>query len=184
MDDAIDRPRRTLSRDARRLQLIEENLLAETLGFLAEEYQRNWQSALAAAGPEAADRLIALIEADLQPTIMTPDRLAAWCAFWGESQSRPVYQRICGARDAFYVAQLEGICSALIADAGYALDPVHAARILRLVLEGIWVDMISLDGTYPLTEARQTVTVALALCFGRHFAPDGSRLARPQATGG
>lgn len=213
MTDEADSPARTLSRSARRQQVIEatlaaiaisglsrltltdvarqagishglvlfhfsskENLLAETLAFLADEYQRNWQVALADAGPDPADRLLAMIEADFRPTIATPGRLAAWCAFWGESQSRPVYQHICGERDALYVAKLEEICTALVRDGNYALNPVRAARILRLVGEGSWLDMMTVEQRYPLADARRTVLAALSLCFGKHFAPDGTRL--------
>ncbi len=206
MDDIVDRPPRTLSRDARRQQVIEatiatiaarglarltltdvaraatishglvlfhfqskENLLAETLAYLADEYQANWQAALAKAGPGAADRMRALIEADFRSQITTQDRLAAWCAFWGEAQSRPVYQEICGERDATYVRQLEEICAALIREGDYGIDPVHAARILRLVVEGTWLDLMTLEHPYSSEEARLTVLAAMSTLFSKHF---------------
>jgi TetR/AcrR family transcriptional repressor of bet genes len=204
-----DRPPRTLSREARRAQLIEatietlaqrgfsrttltevarmaglshglvlfhfetkEKLLAETLAFLAEEYRANWLAALDAAGPLPAAQLNALIEADFNLTVFTPARLSAWCAFWGEAQSRPSYQRICGERDAAYIRQMEETCAALAEEGGYALNPAHAARILRLVIEGIWLDMVTVETPYSLDEARKTVAAALSLCFPRHFAAD------------
>jgi TetR/AcrR family transcriptional repressor of bet genes len=49
-----------------------EKLLAETLGFLAEEYRQNWQSALERVGDDPAEQLNALIEADFNPAICTP----------------------------------------------------------------------------------------------------------------
>lgn len=79
-----------------------DGLLEETLLFLAEEYFENWTRALAEAGPSPAEQLDALIKADYAPAISTPARLKAWCAFWGEAQSRPVYQRTCGANDLAY----------------------------------------------------------------------------------
>jgi TetR/AcrR family transcriptional repressor of bet genes len=147
-----------------------ENLLAETLAYLADEYQRNWEAAVLAAGPGAKDQLQAMIEADFQPAVTTPARLAAWCAFWGEAQSRPAYQEICGERDALQIARMEALCAALVQDGGYALDPVHAARILRLVVEGTWLDMMTAETPYSREDGRQTVATALALCFPRHFA--------------
>jgi len=146
-----------------------ENLLAETLAYLADEYQRNWEAAVLAAGPGARDQLHAMIEADFHPAVTTPARLAAWCAFWGEAQSRPAYQDICGERDALQIARMETLCAALVQDGGYALDPVHAARILRLVVEGTWLDMMTADAPYSSEDGRQTVSTALALCFPRHF---------------
>lgn len=147
-----------------------ENLLAETLAHLSNgEYQRNWETAVLSAAPSPADRLQAMIEADFHPAITTPARLAAWCAFWGEAQSRPAYQRICGARDALQIAKLEELCAALVADGDYPRDPVHAARILRLVVEGTWVDMMTTEDPYSPEEGRRTVQTALSLCFPRHF---------------
>ena len=150
-----------------------ENLLAETLAFMADEYLQNWQGALAAAAPDPASQLLALIEADFHPAITTTARLAAWVAFWGEAQSRPVYQHFCGEKDAAHIRRMEAICAALVADGGYPIDPIHAARILRLVIEGTWLDLMTDARPYPIEEARRTVMSTAALCFPRHFPPDG-----------
>lgn len=146
-----------------------ESLLSETLAYLADEYERNWKAALLGAGPGAADRLHAMIEADFNPAMTTPTRLAAWCAFWGEAQSRPFYQQVCGDRDALQIRQLEELCSDLVLEAGYALNPIHAARILRLVVEGTWLDMMTAEIPYSAEEGRRTVETALSLCFSNHF---------------
>ncbi|NBZ88170.1 TetR/AcrR family transcriptional regulator [Stagnihabitans tardus] len=153
-----------------------EKLLAETLAFLAEEYQTHWQAALDGAGEDPADQILALIAVDFAPALTTQARLGAWCAFWGEAQSRPDYQTACGEKDASYVAKMETICAALIRQRSYPLDPVIAARILRVVIEGTWLDLMTLHTPYAVDEARRTVMTALALCFPRHFAQDGSRL--------
>ncbi len=146
-----------------------ENLLAETLTYLADEYQKNWQDAILQAGPTPAEQLAAMVAADFHPDVMTRPRLAAWCAFWGEAQSRPAYQRICGARDAFQIAQMERLCAALVQEGGYALNPVHAARIIRLVGEGTWMDMMAAQSPYPAEEGRRTVWATLSICFPKHF---------------
>lgn len=146
-----------------------ENLLSETLAFLADEYQQNWEAAVLAAGQGPAEQLLAMLEADFHPAVTTPARLAAWCAFWGEAQSRPAYQDICGARDAAQIARMEALCAVLVQEGGYALDPIHAARILRLVVEGTWLDMMTVDTAYRPEEARRTVRTALKLCFPSYF---------------
>ena len=146
-----------------------ENLLAESLAYLADEYQQNWEASVAAAGSRPAAQLRAMLEADFHPALTTPARLAAWCAFWGETQSRPAYQKICGGRDAFRIASMEGLCIELVKDGGYDLDPVHAARILRLVVEGTWLDMMTIENSYSSEDGRRTVETALSLCFPGHF---------------
>jgi TetR/AcrR family transcriptional repressor of bet genes len=146
-----------------------DNLLTETLDFLAAEYQRNWQTALAGAGPAPEVQLLALLKADFSPAICTPARLAAWCAYWGESQSRPLYQSRCGANDALYNATLIEICHRMNVVHGYTHDPNRTARLLRITTEGIWLELVTLDGPYTLDEAYETVLLAASSLFPRHF---------------
>ena len=74
-----------------------EKLLSETLLYLAAEYRENWRHALAGAAPSPAAQLNALLLADFNEKICTQSKLRAWCAFWGEAQSRPIYQEKCDA---------------------------------------------------------------------------------------
>jgi len=108
-----------------------EKLLAETLLFMADEYRRNWQLALAKAPADPAQQLAALLAADFNTSICTPERLACWCSYWGEVQSRPIYQQQCSANDENYIDGLERLCAALVQDGNYAIDAVRAARVLR-----------------------------------------------------
>ena len=203
-------PPRKMSRDSRRLQLIEatietlaqrgfaritmadvartaglsnglvnfhfdtkDKLLAETLAYLAEEYRLNWAEALAGAGPDPARQLNAMIEADFNPAICTPPRLSAWCSFWGEAQSRPLYQERCGSNDALYCQTMEGICARLMADGGYGGTPALVARVIRATLEGVWLDLMTMQAPIEVAEALATARTCAALCFPRHFGPDG-----------
>ncbi|MFN7050690.1 MAG: TetR family transcriptional regulator [Gemmobacter sp.] len=204
--------RRKLSRDERRLQLIEatiatlathgyartttsevartaglshglvnfhfdskDKLLAATLDYLAEEYRQNWQSALDAAGPTAAERIAAMLRADFNPAICTPHRLSAWCSFWGEAQSRPLYQEHCGSNDSAYIATLESLCTRMNTEAGYDLHPARSARVLRVTVEGVWLDLMTMTGAYGLDEAMATVWACAAAFYPRHFGAGGLR---------
>lgn len=195
-----------MSRDARRLQLIEatidtiaargisrttlnevarraglshglvlfhfaskENLLGETLIFMADEYHRSWTEAIAGKEDDPAAQLKALIDADFTPEICTPARLAAWGSYWGETQSLPMYQEICGEKDQAYALVLEGIARKLLQRAGRSDDPRIAARILRLTQEGTWLDMTTLAAPYSVEEARQTVLHCARTLFGSQF---------------
>ncbi len=210
--DKKDQPPRTMSRDARRQQLIEatietlaergfsrttltavartaglshglvlfhfetkEKLLAETLAYLGEGYRANWTAALAAAGPDAAQQLNALIEADFDLKVFNQSRLAAWCAFWGEAQSRPLYQETCGSKDEDYNHTLEAICQRLIDEGGYAGSAVRLARIIRVTIEGVWLDQMTMVTPYDTDEALATVRLCAARCFPQHFTEHGPR---------
>lgn len=150
-----------------------EKLLTETLLFMAEEYRENWLQALAAAGPSPAEQLDALMRADYVPAICTPEHLACWCSFWGEVQSRPIYQQECASNDRRYIERMEEICAALITDGGYGHDAVRTARALRLINEGLWLDMLSMQNPYSRDEAIATLNSCAATYFPRHFTAAG-----------
>lgn len=152
-----------------------EKLLTETLMFLSEEYKSNWQNALAEAPPEPGPRLDALIRADFQPEICTTSRLAAWCAYWGEAQCRPMYQEKCASNDEEYFAVLLRICADLAAEGGYSYKPPMVARVLRVTLEGVWLDMMTTNTPYERDQALLTVYACAAAFFPKHFDDDGLR---------
>jgi TetR/AcrR family transcriptional repressor of bet genes len=150
-----------------------EKLLSETLAYLAEEYRLNWLSYLEAAGAYPASQLAALLAADFNPAICTPARLSAWCSFWGEAQSRPLYQAQCGSNDDAYNRRLEDICARLLAEGGYPGNPERVARVLRVTTEGVWLDMMTMSSPYTVSEAQATVHTCAAAFFPRHFSADG-----------
>ncbi len=144
-------------------------LLTETLDYLAGEYRQNWTRALDAAGPGAADRLRALIVADFEPALCTADRLSAWCAFWGEAQSKPMYQAKCGANDAAYGALIVDLCRAVIEDGGYDLRAEVVARALRCLSEGLWLEMMTAPTTAALDAGKAAALATVGAFFPRHF---------------
>jgi TetR/AcrR family transcriptional regulator, transcriptional repressor of bet genes len=146
-----------------------DNLLAETLDYLAEEYRISWQTAMGTATEAPEDRILALIRADFAEPICTPARLAAWCAFWGESQSRPLYQARCGANDELYNSNLTALCAEMNQRHGYAHDPERVARLLRIMVEGVWLDLMTLEVPYSTTEAMETVLMGARALYPRHF---------------
>lgn len=208
-ESAVHVPRK-LSREARKLQLIEstietiatrgyarttltdvanhaglshglvnfhfqtkEKLLSETLLYLAEEYRANWTEALAGAGTSPAKQLDAMLRADFNPKVCTDARLSAWCSFWGEAQCRPLYQEQCGSNDEAYFKVLEAICADLAAEGGYSYNPTYAARVVRVVLEGVWLDMMTMNTPYTRADAISTVYTCAMAFFPKHFNLDG-----------
>jgi AcrR family transcriptional regulator len=151
-----------------------EKLLTATLMFMADEYRQNWQAALKAAGDDPARKLAALLEADFNGVVWTQERSACWCAFWGEVQSRPIYQQECAANDDDYIETLEKICHGLIEDGGYALNAQRVARVLRFTSEGLWNDMLSMVVPYTRDEALKTLFSCAEVYFPKHFTNTGA----------
>jgi len=150
-----------------------EKLLTATLMFMAAEYRQNWQAALKTAGDDPAKKLAALLEADFNGVVWTQERSACWCAFWGEVQSRPIYQQECAANDEDYIQTLEDLCQSLIDAGGYALQAKRVARVLRFTSEGLWNDMLSMVTPYTRDEALKTLFSCAAVYFPKHFNSDG-----------
>ena len=152
-----------------------DNLLAECLRYLSTEYTNNWKMALAAAEPNTARRLEAVLLADFDAELFTPRKIAAWIAFWGETQGRPVYNAICAELDAEHEKMVERLCGEIIAEGGYGHDPAITARALESLGDGLWLGI----GTWrPGTgtefcpkKACVTFKSALAAYFPAHFRP-------------
>lgn len=150
-----------------------EKLLATTLVYLSEEYRESWQSALEGAPPDAPDQIAAFLRADFDPKICTPEKLSAWGSFWGEAQTRPMYQEHCSANDLFYTSTIESLCQRMNDEHGYTSDAIHTARVLRVVTEGLWRDLMSMTEPYERDEALATVWICAAAFYPRHFGPEG-----------
>ena len=146
-----------------------EKLLVETLKYLAEEYRANWHKALNGAGTDATDKLRALLFSDFNPEICSPRKLAAWCAYWAEAQSRPTYLEHCGSNDEEYSAIVLDLCRAIIKKGRYALEPELIARALDALLEGLWLDLMTMAKPYSLDDAKQTIATCLHAFFPKHY---------------
>ena len=68
---------------------------------------------------------------------------------------------------------MEAICAALMADGGYPGRADRVARVLRVTVEGVWLDLATMAPPYSTAEALATVHTAAAAFFPRHFGPDG-----------
>lgn len=152
-----------------------EKLLVETLKYLAEEYRANWHKALGAAGDDPADQLVALLFSDFNPEICSARKLSAWCAFWAEAQSRPTYLEHCGSNDEEYSAIVLDLCKGIIRKGRYPLSPELIARALDALLEGLWLDLMTMAKPYSLDDAKQTIAACLHAFFPKHYPAAASK---------
>jgi AcrR family transcriptional regulator len=127
------------------------------------------------AGKRPAERLEAILSADFNDVVCTPRKLAAWCAFWAEAQSRPTYLEHCSANDEEYQETFTRIVGEIIDDGEYPYDAARIARGLEAMMEGIWLDMMTMQSPITREEGLKTVLASLAAFFPRHFTPEGAR---------
>ncbi len=147
-----------------------ENLLNETLRYLADEYKTQFDKALATAGPRPADRLRALMELDLRPSICDRHKISVWFAFWSEVKSRPMYRKICDASDRHYDAVIESLCDEIIVEGDY--DQIAASAIaigLNAMTNGLWLSYLISPKTFDRQSAANAINEYLHSVFPRHY---------------
>jgi len=147
-----------------------DNLLTETLRYLADEYKAQFNKAYEKSGPDPAERLLALVQLDLRPSICDRRKVAVWFAFWGEVQSRPTYRKICDERDQYYDDIVEGLARDIIADGGYeGVTAESVAIMLTSMTNGLWLSCLISPGSFDRHKAMDAVLEYLCSVFPDHF---------------
>ena len=147
-----------------------DNLFTATLEALAGEYRMQFDKVLKRAGPSSADKLLALMELDLRPSICDRGKLAVWFAFWGEVKSRPTYRRICDENDRYYDSVVERLCEEIIADGDYGdANASTTSMALTSMTNGMWLSCLISPQTWDRHVAMNTVYGYLASIFPQHF---------------
>ena len=147
-----------------------ENLFNETLRFLAEEYKSQFEKVLEKSGPAAADKLLALMEMDLRPSVCDPKKLAVWFGFWGEVKAMPTYRKMCNEYDQGYDEAIEGLSREIIAEGEYEnVNAGQIAEVLSSLTNGMWLSCLISPKTWDRHAALESVKSYLASVFPKHF---------------
>ncbi len=147
-----------------------DNLLNETLRWVAEEYKSQFEKTLEKSGPGAQDKLLALMELDLRPSVCDRHKLAVWFAFWGEAKAVPTYQRMCEAYDREYDEVIGRLCEQIIKDGGYqAIDARTVTEALSSMTDGLWLSCLISPKSWDRHIARDAVHSYLRAVFPKHF---------------
>ncbi len=147
-----------------------QNLLEETLKFLAREHHDHWRRAYGNAGLSARDKLMAIVESHFDPKICTPRKLAVWYAFFGEGGRRTVYRALVDALDDERFALSKRLCRDIAREGGYPGPPVDTiAHTLEGLYDGLWLNILMYPDTFDRDAARAKVQAYLAMAFPLHF---------------
>lgn len=146
-----------------------ENLLHETLLYLAEEHRTCWQDlAAAVTTPEA--KLAAVIDAHFHPTTCSDDRIRVWFAFFGEARYRAVYRTHITDFDSERTDFVAGLCRDLIDRGRHGLDADQTAGTIESLADGLWLSIMLYPDALPRAAAKQQVQSYLASVFPAEFA--------------
>jgi TetR/AcrR family transcriptional repressor of bet genes len=139
-----------------------EKLLVEAARFMAEDYYRNLFQFIDAAPAMPAQRLIAMIEADLDEGSLNAKAIAIWFAFRGAARSHNEFARYSDTRDrrlrdlfTTTFAELTG----LSADTAEVVDVANGTIAL---MEGMWADFFLHSDAFDRDAAKRVVVRFIA----------------------
>lgn len=155
-----------------------DDLLLATLQWLAEEYTAVWRAAVDKAGPNPANQLRAIIEADFSSKIASQKKIAVWYAFWAEARTRPSYRKLCAELYNDYHWQVRTIVQELIDRGGYDhLDSQQVTLALNAMTDGMWLDLQIQPRDFDRGEAKQAIEMFLQHMFPAEFGSAGEQTA-------
>jgi TetR/AcrR family transcriptional repressor of bet genes len=148
-----------------------EELLAQTLRYMTNEYERAWREATGRAGADPVARLRVMIDGDFGPQTGSRKHVAVWYAFWGEARWRPEYLRICQEVSAQYFAETRSLVRSIAVAGGYpGIDADLVARGLNAMVNGLWLDLLIEPKDVDRNIAKRCCYQFLGSQFPREFA--------------
>lgn len=152
-----------------------ESLLLATLNYVADEFEQGVDLAIAQATATPAARLLALMEASLDPSVTEPRKMAVWYAFSAESRSRKDYQRICGGQDQKILNLTHQFCREIIRDGGKSsqMNALAMANAVQGLVDEIWQEMLFAGDSYDREKSRYLYLSFLSSVFPWAFDPPG-----------
>ena len=147
-----------------------DNLLTETLRFIAEEYDESFMQTLSSTEGGASDKLLAIMQMDLKPSICDRQKLAVWFAFWGEVKAVPTYQKICAARNDKYDEVMTGLVGEVIENGNYdGIEVRVVTEALSSMTDGFWLSCLINPRSFDRHVAMEAVQQYLAKMFPNHY---------------
>ena len=147
-----------------------DNLLNETLRFLAEDYDTQFMQTLENSSREAAETLLALMEMDLTPAVCDRKKLAVWFAFWGEVKTVPTYQKICAAYNNKYIEIMRELCERIVSEGNYDdVDAQTVTNVLSSLTDGLWLSCLINPKSFDRAAALRSVSGFLRAVFPDHY---------------
>ena len=148
-----------------------DNLLRETLRFVAEEYHGGQiQIMEGAALTDLGERLDALLDFQLGRGVTQRQKMSVWFAYYGEAGARPVYQKIVSTVDRLAAQKLETLFEAIIAEAHYeGVDAKELATGYSALIDGLHLGLLVTPKELTKRRARAVARDFLRRAFPKHI---------------
>ena len=147
-----------------------QNLLEETLVFLAREHHAHWLKAYEDAGLSPQDKLLAIVDSHFHPKICTRKKLAVWFAFFGEGKRRAIYRSLIDEIDEQRFKLSTELLSEIAGKGQYTGPPPHhISCALQGLYDGLWLNILMYPNEFDRQGSKAQVHAYLASVFPRHF---------------
>jgi TetR/AcrR family transcriptional repressor of bet genes len=134
-----------------------DGLLVAAARSMADDYYRNLFRFIEAAPDLPAQRLIAMIEADLDETSLNPRAIAIWFAFRGAARAHNEFARYSDTRDRRLRNLFTATFAELIEKAADAPEVIDAANGTIALMEGMWADFFLHSEAFDRDAAKRVV---------------------------
>ena len=148
-----------------------DNLLKETLRFVAEEYHHGQIRIMEGSDiPDLGERLGALLDFQLGRGVTQRQKMSVWFAYYGEAGARPVYQKIVSTVDRLAAQKLEALFTDIIREGGYQdVDARELATGYSALIDGLHLGLLVTPRELSKRRARAVARDFLRRAFPRHI---------------
>ncbi len=148
-----------------------ENLLRETLRYVAEEYHNGQIKIMEGADiTDLGDRLDALLDFQLGRGVTQRQKMSVWFAYYGEAGARPVYQKIVSTVDRLAALKLEALFASIIREGDYQdVDPRELATGYSALIDGLHLGLLVTPRELTKRRARSVARDFLRRAFPKHI---------------
>ena len=137
--------------------------IAETYRWTGARVSAALEQAVAEAGPDPRDRLVAYLTASFRPPIADPELLATWLAFWSLTRSDPA---IAAVHTEIYAEFRLGIVRLIAAYRPVTVDPRLPAVALTALIDGLWLELSLGHAPFTADEAGRLAEMWLDRLLG------------------
>ena len=148
-----------------------DNLLKETLRFVAEEYHGGQIKIMEGSDmPDLGQRLDALLDFQLGRGVTQRQKMSVWFAYYGEAGARPVYQKIVSTVDRLAAQKLEALFSDIIKEGEYqGVDARELATGYSSLIDGLHLGLLVTPRELTKRRARAVARDFLRRAFPQHI---------------
>jgi TetR/AcrR family transcriptional repressor of bet genes len=148
-----------------------DNLLKETLRYVAEEYHNGQIDIMEGAEiSDLGERLDALLDFQLGRGVTQRQKMSVWFAYYGEAGARPVYQKIVSTVDKLAAQKLETLFASIISDGGYqGVDARELATGYSALIDGLHLALLVTPRELSKRRARSVARDFLRRAFPDHI---------------